>query len=187
MLIILFFHIFPVFLKFFRISWWKIHSNTLKEIQSQGHRNGEKKSSKWISQSFSVNPCNSYGKMWTRATFILFSTITHLRVEFSTCHSYEDMWIWKSFSHVWIFAMPWTVALQAPLSVGILQARILEWVAIPPPGNLPNPGIKPRSPALQVDSLPSEPPGKPSQGHIHHYSHASYNCLPYLSYSRKFD
>ena len=44
---------------------------------------------------------------------------------------------------------------------GILQARALEWVAIPSPGDLPNPGIKPRSPALQSDSLPTEPPGKP--------------------------
>ena len=44
---------------------------------------------------------------------------------------------------------------------GILQARILEWVAIPPPGDLPNPGIAPRSPALQADSFPSEPPRKP--------------------------
>ena len=43
---------------------------------------------------------------------------------------------------------------------GILQARILEWVA-PPPVDLPNPGIKPRSPALQADSLLTEPPGKP--------------------------
>ena len=38
----------------------------------------------------------------------------------------------------------------------ILQVRILEWVAIPSPGDLPNPGIEPRSPALQVDSLPAE-------------------------------
>ena len=44
---------------------------------------------------------------------------------------------------------------------GILQARILEWVAFPSPGDLPNPGIKPRSPALKVDSLPAEPPRKP--------------------------
>ena len=43
----------------------------------------------------------------------------------------------------------------------ILQARTLEWVAFPSPGDLPNPGIKPRSPTLQEDSLPSEPPGKP--------------------------
>ena len=44
---------------------------------------------------------------------------------------------------------------------GILQAGILEWVAIPSPGDLSDPWIKPGSPALQADSLPSEPSGKP--------------------------
>ena len=44
---------------------------------------------------------------------------------------------------------------------GIFQARTLEWVAMSSPGDLPNPGIKPRSPALQADSLLSESPGKP--------------------------
>ena len=43
---------------------------------------------------------------------------------------------------------------------GILQARILEWVPVPSRGNLPDPVIEPGSPALQADSLPSEPPGK---------------------------
>ena len=43
---------------------------------------------------------------------------------------------------------------------GILQARILEWVAFPSPGDLPNSGIELRSPALQVDSLSAEPQGK---------------------------
>ena len=42
---------------------------------------------------------------------------------------------------------------------GIPQAGILKWVAIPSPGNLPNPGTEPGSPTLQADSLPSEPPG----------------------------
>ena len=46
---------------------------------------------------------------------------------------------------------------------GILQAGILEWVAIPSPGDLPNPGIEPRSPGLQADSLPAKPPGKPKK------------------------
>ena len=46
--------------------------------------------------------------------------------------------------------------------MAILQARTLEWVAMSSPGDLPNPGIEPRSPALQADSLPSEPPGKPA-------------------------
>ena len=56
---------------------------------------------------------------------------------------------------------PWTVALQAPPSMGILQARILACVAILFSRDLPNPGIELRSPALQADSLSSEPPGKP--------------------------
>ena len=48
---------------------------------------------------------------------------------------------------------------------GILQARILEWVAYPPPTDLPDPGIEPLSPvsALQANSLPTEPSGKPNQ------------------------
>ena len=44
---------------------------------------------------------------------------------------------------------------------GIFQARILDWVAIPSPRDPLNPGIEPRSPTLQVDSLPAEPPRKP--------------------------
>ena len=58
----------------------------------------------------------------------------------------------------------WTGVHQAPLSLGILQARILEWIAMPPrppPGDLPNPEIESRSPTLQVDSLPTETSEKP--------------------------
>ena len=43
----------------------------------------------------------------------------------------------------------------------IFQAKILEWVAFLSPGDLPNPGVEPRSLALQADSLPAEPQGKP--------------------------
>ena len=45
--------------------------------------------------------------------------------------------------------------------MGILEARILEWVGRPSSRDLPNPGTEPRFPTLQMDSLPSEPPGKP--------------------------
>ena len=44
---------------------------------------------------------------------------------------------------------------------GIFQARNWSGLPFPSPGDLPNPGIEPRSPALQADALPSEPPGKP--------------------------
>ena len=63
-------------------------------------------------------------------------------------------------SPVPLFVTPWTAARQAPLSMGILQARMVKWVAMPFSGDLPNSGIKPRSPALQADSLPADPPGK---------------------------
>ena len=53
--------------------------------------------------------------------------------------------------------------------MGILQARILEWVAMPSSRDLPNPGIEPSSPSLQTDSLPSEPPQKPPCPHIYIY------------------
>ena len=64
-------------------------------------------------------------------------------------------WKWKSLSCVWLCdPMDYTVH-------GILQTRILEWVAFPSTGNLPNPGIEPRSATLQVDSVPAKPQGKP--------------------------
>ena len=77
-------------------------------------------------------------------------------------------------------ATPWTVAHQAPLSMGIFQARILEWVAIPSSGDLPNPGIKPKSPALQADSLPSEVPGKPINAN-NEVQNAGSSCCPTFS------
>ena len=64
-------------------------------------------------------------------------------------------------SHVQLFATPWTVARQAPLSMGFSRQEYCSGLPYPPPGDLPNPGIESRSPALQVDSLLSEPPGKP--------------------------
>ena len=64
-------------------------------------------------------------------------------------------------SHIRPFVTPWTGACQAPLSMGFFGQEY--WNGLPglPPGTLPNPGIKPTSPTLQVDSSPSKPPGKP--------------------------
>ena len=58
---------------------------------------------------------------------------------------------------------------------GILQARILEWVAIPFSRDLPNPGIKPRSCTLWADSLPAEPQGKPNYGKKEHVQNGNKN------------
>ena len=68
----------------------------------------------------------------------------------------------KSVRHVQLFATPWTVARQASLSMGILQARILEWVAMSFSRGSSQPRDQAHVPTLQADSLPSEPPGKPA-------------------------
>ena len=66
----------------------------------------------------------------------------------------------KLLSRVQLFAIPWTVALQAPPSMGFSRQEYWSALPFPSPGDLPNPGIESGSPALQADALPSEPPGK---------------------------
>ena len=73
---------------------------------------------------------------------------------------------WKSLSLVWLFVTPWTVASQVPLSMEFSQPEYWSGLPCPPPGDIPDPGIKPESPALQADSLLSEPPQKPQILHI---------------------
>ena len=67
----------------------------------------------------------------------------------------------KWLSHVRLFATPWTLAYHAPLSIGFSRQEYWSGLPFPSPGDRPNPGIESRSPTLQVDSLLSEPPGKP--------------------------
>ena len=63
--------------------------------------------------------------------------------------------------HLTLFATPWTVSCQAPLSLGFFRQEYWSRLPFPYPGDLPDSGIEPGSPALQADALPSEPPGKP--------------------------
>ena len=65
----------------------------------------------------------------------------------------------KSLSRVRLFATPWTVAYQASLSMGFSRQEYQSGLPFPSPGHLPNPGIEPRSPTLQADTLRAEPPG----------------------------
>ena len=68
------------------------------------------------------------------------------------------------FSHIQLFETLWNVAHQALLSVGFSRQEYWSGLPCPAPGYIPDPGVEPASlmlPALQADSLPSEPPGKP--------------------------
>ena len=100
----------------------------------------------------------------------------------------------KSLSCVRLFATPWTVAHQAPPSMGFSRQEYWSGLPFPSPGDLPDPGIEPRSSTLRADALTSEPPGKPygllnplsasnlaswrAKGVLH--KHQSYHFIPPL-------
>ena len=75
--------------------------------------------------------------------------------------SINGAWMLHLFSRVQRCVTPWIVARQAPLSLGFSRQEYWSGLPCPLSGDLPNPGIDPGSPALQVGSLLSEPPGKP--------------------------
>ena len=67
----------------------------------------------------------------------------------------------KLLSRVRLFAVPWTAAYQAPQSMEFSRQEYRSGLPFPSPGDLPDAGIESRSPTLQADTLPFEPPGKP--------------------------
>ena len=71
----------------------------------------------------------------------------------------------KSLSRVRLFATPWTVAYHAPPSMGFSRQEYWSGLPFPSPGDLPNSGFEPGSPAFQAEALTSEPPGNPPSSH----------------------
>ena len=75
--------------------------------------------------------------------------------------------------------MPWTVAHRAPPSMGFSRQEYWSGLPFPSPGDLPDPGIEPGSPAFLADALPSEPPGNPREGIYVSTSKPVPGCLPH--------
>ena len=76
-------------------------------------------------------------------------------------HKYIVQGKWKSLSCVWLFATPWTIVCQAPLLMGIFQAKLLEWIAMPSSRGSSQARDWTQVSHIAVDSLPFEPPGIP--------------------------
>ena len=76
------------------------------------------------------------------------------------------MYVVETLSCVQLFVTPWTIACQAPLSMGFSRQEYWTGLPFPPPGDLPSPGIKPGFPALLADFLPTELSGKPRDHNI---------------------
>ena len=115
----------------------------------------------WVVSQF------TYGRLEVRCSppiclfypqsFLLFFPICNWQNTLCVC-------VLGHFSHAWHFATLWTVAHQAPLSIGFSRQEYWNGWPCPPPADLSDPGIEPTSPvspALQADSLPTAPPGKP--------------------------
>ena len=129
------------------------------------------------------------GLLWTREQIMMFSTGQHLINIYACMHTlyntYRQVFChflyfsfspsfllvlryfsmkWsevKWFSRVRLSVTPWTAAYQAPPSMGFSRQEYWSGLPSPSPGDLSNPGIEPRYPALWADALSSKPPGKP--------------------------
>ena len=73
----------------------------------------------------------------------------------------NKQYVLSCFSCVGLFVIPWTVAFQAPLSMGFSRQEYRSGLPFPPPGDLPDPGIEPKCPALTGGFFTTEPPEKP--------------------------
>ena len=116
-------------------SWKKSYDQPRQPIKKQRHYFSNKCQS---SQSYGFS--SSHVWMW--------------KLDYKTAEKVKV----KLFSHVQLFGTPWTIAYQASLSIGFSRQEYWSGLPFPSPGDLPNPGIEPGSPALQADTLPSEPP-----------------------------
>ena len=96
---------------------------------------------------------------WCRvSSFRAFLTLVVFLFNFCVC---VCVCVWKSLSHFWLFTTPWTVAHQTPLFMEFSRQEYWSGMPFPSPGDLPDPGIKPKSPAFGAVSLPPEPLEKP--------------------------
>ena len=93
--------------------------------------------------------------------FHILTWISHIATLFTTFYAFRYPSVCQLLSRVQLFVTSWTAAHQAPLSIGFSRQEYWSGLPFPSPGDLPDPGIEPGSPALQADSLPTELWGKP--------------------------
>jgi len=98
----------------------------------------------WIYQAKDLQPPNTW---WFHLTWWYYQYLPHF-------HSFIQC-VCVLVSHVWLCVTPWTIHHQAPLSMEFSRQEYWSGLPFPSPRDLPNPGIEPGSPTLQVDSLPN--------------------------------
>ena len=121
----------------------------------------------WLSNWTRFFQGNSYMqieiRLWTKGIYALWASLWFLffipKLDKPDTIIFVERKKVKSLSRVRLFATPWPVAYQAPPSMGFSRQEYWSALPFPSPGDIPNPGIEPGSPALEADSLTSESPG----------------------------
>ena len=126
-----------------------------------------------IAKTWKESKCPSTDK-WIKKIQYIYNGIVLIHTKRNEIKPFSETWInleiiilselsqSSKLSLVWLFVIPWTVAYQAPLSIGFSRQEYWSGLQFLSTGDLPDPGIRPGSPSLQEESLPSEPPGKPN-------------------------
>ena len=114
-------------------------------------------------ENSSLSPWAQMGLRFLFRNSFCFEMVNHSLVTGTACNLKQIRHEVKSLSRVRLLVTLWTVAYQAPPSIGFSRQEYWSGSPFPSPGDLPNPGIEPGSPALQADALPSEPSGKANQ------------------------
>ena len=115
-----------------------------------------------------LDPEDEYEWVCVCASFFYFKSQNTCRIGGKNNYSYKVLdnlraCILNWFNPIWLFSTLWTVACQVLSSLRFSRQEYWRGLPGPPPGDLPDPGIEPGSPALQVDALPCEPLGKIEQ------------------------
>ena len=154
---------------------WTLHSAllTASALKSKQTSHYNKKCSVFGLDSFKYRQCqglDTYPELHLATASNKTPSMQEKKTKASISVSAIKQGIWKyrvkSLSQVWLFATLWTVAYRASPSMGFSRQQYRSGLPFPFPGDLPYPGIEPPSPALQADSLPSEPPGTKGIGKL---------------------
>ena len=113
--------------------------------------------------SLSPGVCSYHNEVMESLKYVIITIFYLLVLAFEIYKDFFTLWVkphfiyigveCQSLSRIWLFATPWTVAHQVPPSMGFSRQEYWSGLPFPSPGNLSNPEIEPRSPALQADSL----------------------------------
>ena len=122
--------------------------------------------------------------LWNSKVWIIWWSVVEQLPDMKICWSFTVCVGAQSLSHVWLFATQWTIACQAPLSMGFSRQEYWSGLPFPSPGYLPDSRIEPMSlasPALAGRFFTTVPPGKPPKPSLYGLSNRVFNTTTWVA------